>query len=127
MDIGLLHNNHMYYDGFEGEEEVEITLVNDQSININFWVGYLDDILSDPDLTGKGWTGFTRDYHQLEGAFSSDSNLEHHYDPTEYLHDISQYQDADFAEEESYHVLRLIITILEYAVSIGSKVFIRAK
>lgn len=86
----------MYYDGFEGEEEVEITLVTDQSFSIHFWVGYKDDILSNPDLQGKGWTGFTKDYHQLEGAFSNDPTPDNYCDPQEYLLDIKQYQDVDF-------------------------------
>lgn len=119
MDIDLLHNNHMYYDGFEGEEEVEITLINDQSLSIHFWIGYMDDILSNPDLQGKGWAGFTK------ALFSNDPTPDNCYDPHEYLHDIKQYQDADFNEEESHLVLQLIITFLEYAISVGSKIIIQ--
>ena len=126
MNIDLLHNNHAYYDGFEREEEIEIVLANDPSLNIHFWVGYIDDILQKPDLTGNGWTGFTRDYHQLERVFSNDPDPDYRYDPQEYLLDIMQYKDAAFNNEESFHVLRLIVQLLEYAISTGSQIFIRA-
>lgn len=35
---------------------------------IHIWEGYFDDIFDSPSLDGKGWKGFTRDYHQLEGV-----------------------------------------------------------
>ena len=41
--------------------------------NMHIWDGYIDDILREPNLDGNGWHGFTRDYHQCEGAFGDDS------------------------------------------------------
>lgn len=125
MDIGRLHDNHEYYDGFEGEEEIMISLVYDPSVGVRFWNGYLFDILQKPDLSGKGWKGFTRDYHQMEGAFSLEPDNHECYDPEEYLEDISQYSETRFEFEDSENVLQLIIGLLEYAVSVGSKIKIR--
>ena len=124
MDIGQLRNNTTYYDGYEGEDEVIFELAKDLTFNLHFWAGYLDDILREPNLSGKGWTGLTRDYHQAEKAFSG-TGEEHIVSPKEYLADIEQYQTREFDAPESRQVLELIIVFLKHAINVESQVIIR--
>lgn len=114
MDTGKLRNNNQYYEGFEGEDEIVMSLENDPEYSIHIWTGYIDSILSDPVLDGKGWKGMTRDYHQLEGPFAEDGkSIE--IDPEEYLEDLCQYEDKPFDEPETADVLQLILSFLDYA------------
>ncbi|MCR5294894.1 MAG: hypothetical protein K6E30_06955 [Lachnospiraceae bacterium] len=115
MDTGLLRNNYTYYEGFEGEDEVVFTLVSNPETSIHLWIGYLDDILGDPPLNGSEWTGLTRDYHQTEGAFSSEGESVT-VDSAEYLTDLQQYAGRVFDEPETAEVFQLIMTFLKYAV-----------
>ena len=124
MDIGLLRNNTTYYDGFEGEDEVVLSLKTDPEVSIHIWVGYLDDILSNPVLNGSKWTGLTRDYHQLEGAFSEEGESAE-ASPEEYLNDLQQYTGRKYDEPETEEVFQLIITFLQYAIQVKSLVRIQ--
>ena len=42
MDIGNQNDNYTFYDGYEGEPE--ITLSIDGVMSIHLWEGYFDDI-----------------------------------------------------------------------------------
>ena len=123
MDTGLLRNNYVYYNGFEGEDEVVLSLASNKEISIHLWIGYLDDILREPTLDGSNWSGFTRDYHQLEGAFSQDGNAVT-VNPFEYYKDLQLYADRKFDEPETTEVFQLIATFLEYAIQEKSLVII---
>lgn len=125
MVMDQLRNNQTFFKGFEDEEEVVISLANDKSVVIHLWLGYLADILREPSLDGKGWKGFTRDYHQMECAFSDNPDDYHPVDPSEYLEDIRQYKTEQFNEPETMQVLNLIEMLLEYAVSRHSMVIIQ--
>ncbi len=124
MDIGQLRNNTVYYDGFEGEEEVIFELEKDHDINLHIWAGYLDDILREPNLSGEGWTGLTRDYHQAERAFSG-SGEEFLVSPDEYLADIEQYQSRQFDAPETRQVLELLILLMKFAIDKASQIIIK--
>ena len=115
MDTGLLRNNNQFYQGFEGEEELILALVSDPDISVHIWIGYLDDMLREPELNGSEWKGFTRDYHMLEGAFSGkDESVT--VEPEEYLNDILLYSERQFDEPETAGAFLLLKTFLEYAV-----------
>lgn len=124
MDIGQLRNNTIYYDGFEGEDEVIFELEKDRDINLHIWSGYLDDILREPNLSGEGWTGLTRDYHQAERAFSG-SGEEYMVSPDEYLADIEQYQSRRFDAPETKQVLELLILLMKFAIDKASQIIIK--
>lgn len=126
MDTGLLRNNYTFYEGFEGEEEIILSLESDREVSIHIWSGYLDDILREPPLNGSEWTGFTRDYHQLEGAFSETGDSVS-VDPTEYLNDLQQYADREFDEPETVEVFRLMVAFLNYAITQKSLVQIQVE
>ena len=124
MDIGQLRNNTSFYDGYEGEDEVIFELEKDRNLNLHIWVGYLDDILCEPSLSGEGWTGLTRDYHQAEKAFSG-SGEGYIVSPDEYLTDIEQYQSRQFDAPESKEVLKLLMLFMKHAIDLKSQIIIR--
>lgn len=105
-------NDYTFYAGFEGETEIILYLGEDQVYHI--WKGYFDDIFDTPSLDGDGWTGFTRDYHQLEGAFSLDAGTVE-IDPEEYLADLMRYKDKVFDFGETSGVFKLMVSMLEKA------------
>ncbi len=123
MDTDLLRNNHQFYDGFEGEDEIVLSLEKKPEISIHVWFGYLDDILREPTLDGTGWKGLTRDYHQLKGAFGTDSAIL--VPPEEYLDDLQQYKERIFTERETEEVLQLLISFFECAVKERTQVIIQ--
>ncbi len=113
MDIGKLKNNYEYYNGFEGEEEIILECVNNPIFNIHIWNGYFEDIFDNPNIDGKGWHGFTRDYHQDEGAYSGEKcviNLK------EYRDDLLLYKDKQYSFSETAEVFSLILDFLQYAI-----------
>lgn len=61
-DIGNLKNNYEFYEGFEGETEIILSILEHREYNIHIWEGYIDDIFSNAPLNQNKWTGFTRDY-----------------------------------------------------------------
>ena len=112
-----------YYEGFEGEEQVTLRLETDPSCSIQIWIGYFDDILRNPDLSGNGWTGFTRDYHQTENAFAPSAG-EASVEPAEYLTDLLQYEHQPFDAVETGQVLDLIIRFLKHAMHEKTRVIV---
>ena len=123
MDTDLLRNNHQFYDGFEGEDEIVLSLEKKPEISIHVWSGYLDDILREPTLDGTEWKGLTRDYHQLEGAFGTESVILVY--PKDYLADLQQYKERIFTERETEEVLQLLISFFECAVKKRTQVIIQ--
>ncbi len=116
MDIGNLKNNDSFYEGYEGEPEIILTIAEATEYNIHLWDGYFDDIFGEPSLDGKGWKGFTRDMHQMERIFSG-KETPTTIDASEYLEDALLYRDKSFRYEESFDVLMLLISFLQYAVA----------
>lgn len=113
MDIGKIKNNHIYYDGYEGETEIVLSINESKDLNMHVWEGYFDDIFGEPSLVGDGWRGFTRDIHQMERIFSNEE-FNMIVDVSEYLEDLITYKDKTFRYEESAEVLNMLITFFEY-------------
>lgn len=114
MDTGNLKNNYKLYEGFEGEEEIIMFIKENPSINIHIWCGYFDEIFKEANLEGKGWKGFTRDYHQEEGAYICD---DYEIDLKEYREDLLQYGNKKFKNEETKEAYNLILDVLDYAIN----------
>ena len=112
MDIEK-KNNHIYYDGYEGETEIVLSINESKDLNMHVWEGYFDDIFGEPSLVGDGWRGFTRDIHQMERIFSNEE-FNMIVDVSEYLEDLITYKDKTFRYEESAEVLNMLITFFEY-------------
>ena len=61
---------------------------------MEIWEGYFTDFLEDPDLSGDGWIGFTKDYQQCEGVWNEEMES-YALDLDEYLLDLGQYKDGE--------------------------------
>ncbi len=112
MDIEKLKNNYDFYEGFEGETEIILSLQDHREYNLHIWDGYIDEIFSNAPLNQKEWTGFTRDYQEDIGAFGDME--EHEIIIKEYLDDIKGYLDYDLSNECT-NVCNLIINFLQFA------------
>ena len=91
MGIGKIIDNDTFYEGYEGEPQIVLSLADMEVLHI--WEGYFEDIYGAPALDGKGWNGFTRDYQQMEGIFADDGTAAE-LDPKEYLDDLMLYKDC---------------------------------
>ena len=113
MDTGKINDNYTFYDGYEGETKIVLSLQGNQSVHI--WEGYFDDIFDTPPLDGNGWKGFTKDYHQIEGIFSENENVVE-LSPEEYLADLILYKNKVFDFEETTQVVEIMISLFEKAI-----------
>ncbi len=119
MVVGNPKNDYTYYEGYEGEGEIVLCLESGDSIHI--WEGFFDDIYATPALDGRGWNGFTRDYHQFEGIFS-DNNGTTEINPAEYLEDLMQYQNKLFDFDETVDVFNLMASTFQRAIKDGKTI-----
>lgn len=119
MDIGKTNDNYIFYEGYEGEPEIILYIPNETTIHI--WEGYFDDIYDTPSLDGKGWIGFTKDYHQIEGIFASGGSVAA-INPKEYLEDLLLYKDKAFDFTETAQVFNLMVALFENAIKDGVSV-----
>ena len=113
MDIGKI-DNFKFYEGYEGEEEIELSANNAKMETLHIWEGYFSDIFCEPSLDGKGWHGFTRDYNQCEGAFDDNGEAEI-TNLQEYIDDLKMYENRKFKFEETKDVYKLIYSWLNEA------------
>lgn len=113
-DIRNLINNYKFYDGFEDEPEIILSILNHKEYNIHIWEGYIDGIFSNAPLNQKQWTGFTKDYQENLGAFCSTKEQE--INPTEYLEDIQSYLNYDLSSE-CIELCYLMIQFLTFAIN----------
>ena len=105
------------------DDEIILSVPDTGFPTLHLWDGFFRDIFRDPPLDGKGWSGFTRDMHQCEGAFDwHEQTLIPN--PKEYLDDILQYKDKKFQFSKTPEVYPLIVELLTYAVENGKAVMI---
>lgn len=121
MDIGRLKNNTEFYEGFEDEPEIELYLGESPNFNIHIWDGYFLDIFGSPAMDGKGWSGFTRDYNQMERTYERQGVK---VDIEEYLNDLCIYKNKNFDYAETIECYNLIYAFLEYAKSSNKTVLV---
>ena len=113
MDIGKI-DNYKFYEGYEDEPEIEFSTKEEDMETLHIWDGFFDDIFREPSLDGNGWNGFTRDYHQCEGAFD-DYGEAVITDLQEYIDDLKIYESRNFNFEETREVYKLILDWLNKA------------
>lgn len=123
MDIGKRKDDYEFYEGYEGEKDVAISLPD---ITYHIWEGYFEDIFGNPQSTDKGWAGFTRDYNEFINTFD-DNYIECAIEPEEYLKDVLLYKDKGqlFDYGESEMVLNLLIAIMKEAEEKKLYVFVK--
>lgn len=118
MGIGKQTDNHKFYDGYEDEPEIVFSTETEKLETLHIWDGFFDDIFREPSLDGKGWNGFTRDYHQCEGAFGEEGEMVI-LNIQEYIDDLNVYKNRNFDYEETENVYRLICSWLKRAIECG--------
>lgn len=116
MDIGKLEDNNTFYEGYEGEPEITLSLVKHPHFCIHIWEGYLEDIFDSFTPDGKSWNGFTKQYQEDSGLWGPEGIMEI-TDVTPYLKDLRQYNTTRFHYPETAECLSLIVSLLEYAQS----------
>ena len=121
MDIGKLKADKTFYEGYEDEKDIIITLPTEE---YHFWDGYFEDIFGNPIQTDDGWQGFTRDYNECVNMFS-DEVIECAVLPLEYLKDLKSYLTHQFEYEETRDVLARLISIFEIAEKENECVLVR--
>ena len=124
MDIGRIKNNDTFYKGYEGEPQIMVSIKGDEELCLHIWDGYFEDIFGHPSIDGKGWIGFTRDYNQMEGVFSGETDCCEIVSPEEYLKDLSACQINTFQYEETKQAAELLCEFLRYAVDKGKTVLV---
>lgn len=122
MDIGKITDNDTFYAGYEGETEIILSIPNSDTIHI--WEGYFDDIFDTPSLDGNGWKGFTRDFHQMEGAFADD-NPKTDMNVIEYFEDLVQYKNKTFDYDETAQVFELMMSLFKKAIEIDAPIIMK--
>jgi hypothetical protein len=115
MNVGILKNNTKYYDGFESDTEITLSIVENSEYNIHIYEGYFTDFFGSPEVDGKGWNGFTRDYNQMERTFGDEDYVIS--DVKEYLEDMISYADKKFEDEDTTQCYILLKKFLEYAIN----------
>ena len=92
MNIEELKNNTEYADTYDGMD-IEMTYAEKPEFRLLFDKCYFSNIFGEPDLSGKGWNGFTRDWQQMERAFSIENQHPVPIDDIdEYLTDLYSYK-----------------------------------
>ena len=123
MDIGRLKNNMEYCEEDLYDTEIILSLKESPEFNLHIWDAYFSDIFSPSIISGETWHGFTRDYHEIKGAYSDENdNRIELPDLEEYLQDMLQYAEKQFRFEETSEVFELIADLLRYAMATGQTV-----
>lgn len=121
MDTGKL-NNTIFYDGYEGEGEIVLTLLDSQNaVTIHVWDGYFEEIFGTPTPSDAGWTGFTRDYQESVRTFNGEERILLSSIP-EYLSDLRNYENHTFSYDETNACLNLLIDFFNQALSSSSEI-----
>ena len=96
------------YEGFEEYDEYDFIAVDENNNVLYFikaWEGFVDEIFREPDLSGKGWTGFTKLYQ--EGILDDSYTRNNPYiveNVNEFYDDLLNYKDVslDKSAKELY-------------------------
>ncbi len=130
MDIGKLDIKLNFVAGYDNEPYVIFKIngradgsneprPNEPSLKI--WEGLIADLLENPDMSGKGWKGLTRDYHELRDIWA-DACEDTEIDAAEYLSDLACYVNQSFDYEETAEMLESLLKFLSYAKEQGFQV-----
>ena len=130
MDTGTLDIRMNFIAGYDNEPYVifKINVRADDSgepqphePSLKIWEGLIADLLANPDMSGKGWKGLTRDYHELKGIWADDcEDIE--IDAAQYLSDLAYYVNQSFSYEETAEMLESLIKYLSYAKEQGFEI-----
>ena len=123
MDTGTLDIRLNFVAGYDNEPYVifKINVRADGSDEprpnepyLKIWEGLIADLLENPDMSGNGWKGLTRDYHELKGIWA-DGCEDIEIDAAQYLSDLAYYVNQSFDYEETAEMLESLRKFLSYA------------
>lgn len=121
MDTGKLRIRSNFIEGYGDEPYLHIELVGNIEDSMDIWEGLFSDLLSNPNMSGKGWKGFTRDYHELKGVWNGENDCVSLNIP-ECIEDLNYYKGHSFSYEETADLLDNLLLFMEYAHKNGYKV-----
>jgi hypothetical protein len=124
MDIKKFDIKFNFVDGYDGEPYVLFKIQGSTEPLLKIWEGLIADLLENPDMSGNGWKGLTRDYHELKGIWA-DGYEETEIDLAEYLNDLAYYVNKSFDYEETEEMLESLLKYLNYAKAQGSQIVAR--
>ena len=110
-----------FYVGYEGEPElVFLSTTSDGAVTrLRMWIGHFDQIMQHVKPGPEGWTGLALPYHLETGWYEEDPwSLAR---PDEAAEQLSQV-DAGELDAETADVLRGLVTLLQEATRMKSKV-----
>ena len=103
------------YKGFEEYDENDFIAVHENDNVIYFikaWEGFVDEIFRDPDLSGKGWIGFTKLYQEgILNDFYTRNNPYIVKNNGEFYNDLLNYKNLNLEKEAK----ELYVGLLELA------------
>ena len=106
---------------YEGGPYISFEMVGADYEPLVVWEGLFADLLDAPDMSGKGWKGFTRDYHELKGIWD-EHKVETEIRISEYLKDLKSYKNASFDYEDTSEMATSLRRYLEYAQAHGFRI-----
>lgn len=114
--------NRKYYEGFEGEPEIQFICTNGNSHKVYIiWEGYFDEIMRLMEPNDNGWTGLAYFYNMYLGWYEeSPWEIKDLKGALKQFELIDDHQLCDKAQE----ILALICDILRKAIFNNFKVFI---
>ena len=121
MDTGRLKIKLDYLKGYGGEPHVTFEMPGSDPCSFQVWEGVFADLPAKPDMSGQGWNGFTRDYHELKGIWN-ESGEQVNISIPEYLSDLDNYNDQTFNYQETADMLEALYKYLNYAKERGYKI-----
>lgn len=116
--------NSIYYDGFEGEPEIQFIKVscNEKQSILSIWDGYFNDIMEQFKPSDSGWMGLSYYYHLYIGWYEESPweipNL------SEALEQFNNLNKSNFRFQKSLEVLLEICKLLNLAVEQNESVWI---
>ena len=121
MDTGKLDIKYDYTEGYGDEPYVVLDMQGGDIRPLKIWEGLFADLLDRPVTSGKGWKGFTRDFHEYRGIWNEDC------EPVvinvrEYLRDLERYAKHSFSYQETADMFDSLRKYLGYALECGCEV-----
>lgn len=115
------------YEGFEGYDEYDFIAVDDNNNVLYFikaWEGFVDEIFREPDLSGKGWIGFTKLYQEgilgdsytRNNPFIVDNN-------EEFYNDLLNYNNLNL-EKEAKELYEGLLELVKLCIDNNYKIYL---
>ena len=109
----FINNESFYAERHYGADELVLSLKEHPKYNIHIWDGFILDILRELKVIGDSWSGFTRDWNEIDRTFCGDPvEME---DIDEYINDLLLYKDDTFLFEGTIEAYALILDFLRFA------------